>query len=142
LKESGKVYAIDVQKDLLRRILNDARKQLLDNVHILWGDLEKPHGSKLADRSVDLVLVSNILFQVEHKLHVLKEAHRILRPRGRLAIIDWKESYGGMGPIKSHVFSENDATTLAERAGFVFQDSFLPGAHHYGLLFSPGHHLH
>src|SRR5689334_22478337 len=72
----GKVYAIDVQKDLLRRIVNESNKRGHHNVHILWGDLEKDHGSKLSNESCDLVLISNMLFQTQEKEKVLREAKR------------------------------------------------------------------
>src|SRR6266436_2940254 len=48
LSNTGKVYAIDVQKDLLRRTYNEASNRGYQNVHILWGDLEKEHGAKLS----------------------------------------------------------------------------------------------
>ncbi|MBI5470090.1 methyltransferase domain-containing protein [Candidatus Kaiserbacteria bacterium] len=136
---SGRVYAIDIQKDLLRRIHNDAQKKGLSTVHILWGDLERPQGSKLASASCDIVLVSNLLFQVENKDALLAEAKRVLKPRGKLAIIDWSESppAGGwrMGPIKSHVVSKDAALAIAKDAGFGTHKEFDAGAHHYGLVF-------
>jgi ubiquinone/menaquinone biosynthesis C-methylase UbiE len=135
LSGTGKVYAIDVQKDLLRRTLNEANKLGLENIHILWGDLEKENGTKLTDESCDIVLISNLMFQVENKEQVLREARRILRARGRLIIIDWSESFGGLGPIKKHVFDKNAALGYAEHIGFKFADEFNAGAHHYGLVF-------
>jgi ubiquinone/menaquinone biosynthesis C-methylase UbiE len=138
LAGSGKVYAVDVQKDLLRRTHNEAVKRGFSIVHILWCDLEKPHGSKLADKSCDVVLVSNLLFQVEDKREVMREAKRVLRPRGTLAIIDWQESFGGLGPIKEHVFNKSSALSLASATGFVFNREFNAGAHHYGLIFHLG----
>src|SRR5262245_37136457 len=67
LANSGHVYAIDVQKDLLKRLHNEAVRQGHKNVSIIWGDLEHPHASKVADHHLDLVLVSNLLFQLEDK---------------------------------------------------------------------------
>lgn len=137
LKGKGHVYAIDVQQDLLRRIKNEAHKRGFKNVEIVWSDLELPGGSKIADKHADLVLISNLLFQLDDKSAVLAEAWRILKPMGRLAIIDWSESYGGLGPIKKHVVKKERAIELAEGAGFRFAAEFDAGAHHYGLIFSP-----
>jgi len=135
LEGSGHVYAIDVQRDLLRRIHNEAMKRGIKNVQILWGDLERPGGSKIADHHLDRVLISNLLFQVEDKSAVLQEAARVLRPHGRLAIIDWSESYGGMGPVKKDVVTKDAAQKLAVAHGFELDREFPAGAHHYGLLF-------
>lgn len=135
LLHSGRVYAIDVQRDLLRRVKNEANRRGFKNVDVIWTDLEHPGSSKLADKTLDLVLISNLLFQVENKAAVLAEAWRVLKPSGRLAIIDWAESFGGLGPVKTDVVPKEKALTLAKESGFEFQREFSAGAHHYGLIF-------
>ena len=112
---SGHVYAVDVQRDLLRRTKNEATQRGYKNVEVLWGDLESAGGSKLADRSVDIVLISNLLFQIADKKIVVAEAWRILRSAGRLAIIDWSESFNGMGPQKQDVVQKEKALTCSQR---------------------------
>lgn len=131
---SGRVYAIDVQKDLLRRIHNEAVRRGLTNVDILWGDLEAPHGSTLGDATVDFVVISNLLFQVDDRKGVLREASRIMRPHAKLAIIDWSESFGGLGPARGDVVSKEEAVRLAADCGFSQVKEFAAGAHHYGLV--------
>lgn len=135
--ESGRVYAIDVQKDLLKRIANEAIHKQLNTIDIIWADLEVPRASKLAQGSIDLVLMSNILFQVHHKSFLLKEAHRIVKKNGRAIIIDWSDSFGGMGPVKDDVVKKDAAITLAQKAGFELVSEFEAGAHHYGLVLAP-----
>jgi ubiquinone/menaquinone biosynthesis C-methylase UbiE len=134
LEGDGAVFAVDVQQDLLRRIHNEARRRHFKNVHIIWGDLERAGASKLADRTMDLVLVSNLLFQVEDKQAVVREAFRILAPGGRVALIDWSESYGGLGPRKEDVVPREDAAALAARGGFIEAEPFAAGAHHWGMI--------
>lgn len=134
LEGAGHVYAIDVQRDLLRRVKNEAGKRGYHNVEIIWCDLETPRASKIADQKLDLVLISNLLFQVENKAAVLSEAWRILKPSGHLAIIDWSDSFGGIGPTKRDVVSKEKALALARDTGFALQHEFDAGAHHYGLL--------
>jgi ubiquinone/menaquinone biosynthesis C-methylase UbiE len=135
LAGSGHVYAIDVQRDLLRRIKTEAHARGYKNVDVLWGDLEIPGGSKLADASVDLVLISNLLFQVEEKARVLSEARRIVRSTGRVGIIDWSDSFRGMGPHKNDVVKKEEVLALARAEGLELIREFPAGAHHYGLLF-------
>ena len=135
LEHSGRVYAIDVQRDLLRRVKNEANRRGFKNVDIIWTDLEHPGSSKLADKTLDLVLISNLLFQIENKPAVLTEALRVLKPVGRLAIIDWAESFGGLGPVKGDVIPKERALELAKENGFQLQREFPAGAHHYGLIF-------
>lgn len=134
LADEGTLYAIDVQKDLLARLRTEAHKHGIKNIETIWGDLDTVGGSKIADRHVDLVLVSNLLFQVEVKEAVIAEAKRILKPRGRLAIIEWSESFGGMGPHKKHVVKKEQALALVHAEGFRLVHEFAAGAHHYGLI--------
>ena len=135
LKHSGRVYAVDVQQDLLKRVKNEAHRRGFKNVDVIWTDLESPGASKLADKKLDLVLVSNLLFQIENKAAVLLEAWRVLKPTGRLAIIDWSESFGGMGPQQEDVVGKEKALALAKENGFELQREFPAGAHHYGMIF-------
>ena len=134
LQGKGKVYAVDIQNDLLRRIKNDAERRGLKVVHTSWGDIEKPRGSKLPDKCADIVLMSNILFQLDDKRAGLAEAHRILTDNGTLAIIDWTASHGGLGPQPRDVVHKDAAIVLAHESGFGLASHFEAGAHHYGLL--------
>ncbi|MEK7575314.1 MAG: methyltransferase domain-containing protein [Patescibacteria group bacterium] len=134
----GRVYAVDVLKDLLQKLKNEANKMHLTNVEALWGNVEKLGGTRLADSSVDAALVCNTLFQLEHKNDFPMEVKRILRADGRVLIVDWKESFGGMGPQAEHVISSSDAKALFEKAGFTFEREISAGAHHYGLIFKRG----
>jgi ubiquinone/menaquinone biosynthesis C-methylase UbiE len=135
LQGSGHVYAIDIQKDLLRRTKNEAEKRGFKNVEILWGDVEAPNGTGIADNALELVLISNLLFQVVDKRQVIKEAQRILRPSGRLAVIDWTESFRGLGPHRDDIVTAGQVLTLARAVDLVFVTEFSAGAHHYGLIF-------
>ena len=141
LEGSGHIYAIDVQRDLLTRIKNEAHKRGFKNVDIIWCDLEMPNASRIADRHLDLVLISNLLFQVDEKEAVLREAWRVLKVSGRLAVIDWSESppAGGrrIGPNKKDVVKKEKTIELAQECGFELIREFDAGAHHYGLLCRP-----
>jgi len=135
LEGSGHVYAIDVQRDLLKRIHNTAERNGLKTVRVIWADVEVPGGTKLAEKSVDLVLVSNLLFQISDKSRVLQEAARIARPHGRVALIDWSDSFGNMGPTKDAVVKKEAAIEIGREAGLQLEKEFAAGAHHYGLIF-------
>ena len=131
----GHVYAFDVQKDLLTKLKNEAQAKRIRNIEVLWTDLDHPGGGKLSEGTVDAVVVTNTLFQSEHKQNFLTSAKYILRPGGELLLIDWVDSFAGMGPHKSQLLPEPQAKTLLEQAGFMHKNSFFAGSHHYGLLY-------
>lgn len=133
--ESGKVYAIDIQKPSLDLIKSKAHIENLLNIETVWADLELPQGSHLPAQSVDLVVVSNILFQVENKLEVFREAHRVLKAQGRIAVIEWDETPFPGGPPVEMRIAKREAQSLLGQAGFILDREFETGSHHYGLLY-------
>ncbi|MBI2048494.1 MAG: methyltransferase domain-containing protein [Parcubacteria group bacterium] len=135
---TGRVYAVDVQKDLLTRIKNNALREKLECVDIIWGDFEKLGGTNIKDKSLDAVIMSNVLFQLEHTPGAFAEAQRVLRPDGRLIIIDWADSFGGMGPEPRRVVTKAAALAMAQAEGFTLLREFPAGAHHYGLQLKGG----
>lgn len=133
--QEGTIYAIDIQKDLLEKIIKQAEERHISNIHAVWGDAENVGGTKLKSGAVDIVLVSNVLFQTESKSSFVHEIKRILKKNGKIVIVDWAESFAGLGPDSLHVVSEEIARSLFENNGFVLEKRFEAGAHHYGLVF-------
>jgi ubiquinone/menaquinone biosynthesis C-methylase UbiE len=131
----GRVYAIEIQKDLLERLRNEAEDRGLGNIEIIWGDLEKEGGSTLGNESVDAVIISNTLFIVENKDIFIKEARRILKPRGKALVVDWTGSFAGLGPQPEQVFGEIEAQKLFKENGFEIEKVLLSaGEYHYGFI--------
>ncbi len=132
---TGKVYACDVQKDILVRLENDARDRGLKNIQTVLSNVEIHQGTKLRDASVDWVIVSNVLFQIEDRPLFAKEVARILKPGGALVIIDWTESFGSLGPQPEMVISQAAAEKLFTDTGLQTTPTVIDaGSHHYGLL--------
>jgi ubiquinone/menaquinone biosynthesis C-methylase UbiE len=132
---SGRVFALDVQKDLLERLKKEATHLGIGNITTVWVDAEKPNGTRLRDHSIHVAIVANILFQVEDKDGLLNEIQRILSREGRVLVVDWTESFGGLGPSSDQVFNQQAATDLFTKYGFKVQATVEAGAHHYGLVF-------
>ena len=128
------VVGIDVQKDLLSRVESDARKAGLGNVRTCWADAEVKGCTALKNSMADIVLIANVLFQVENKEAFLEEARRLLSPGGKVALIDWSDSFGGLGPQQADVYSEDKAKDLFATLGFTVERSIDAGDHHYGFI--------
>lgn len=132
----GNIFAIEINRDLLARVIHEIQDNQIKNIQPLWGDIEVPGGSKLGDASVDMVVMSNILFQLDDKIGCIKEANRVLKPGGRILIVDWTESFGGLGPAPHHVFEKRMAEELLMNNGYSKLSDTLPaGEHHYAILF-------
>jgi len=132
----GRVYAIDVQEDMLKHVHDAALAKHLRNVETIWGDGEKVNGTTLRDRSIDAAILSNTLFQAHDKPGIVGELKRILKSGGKLLVIDWAGAYGGLGPDPKHVVSEHAAEELFIGGGFHKAKDFRAGPHHYGIVFT------
>ncbi len=130
----GRVYAVDIQKNLLDRLKQTADAEHLSNVDILWGDVEKIGGSKVGTDKADVVLVCNILFQITNKEDFVTEALRIVKPNGRICVIDWTDSHFGLGPDEEMIVGVDTARALFEK-NCTLEKEFDAGDHHYGLVF-------
>lgn len=134
--KTGKVFAVDVQQDLLLKLKNEAFKNGFENIEIIWGDIDEENSTRLADNSVDRVLVANTLFQTDDKDNVAKECYRILKPKCTTLVIDWTDSFGGLGPHTSRIIKPEQTKIIFEKAGFSFLRDIRAGDHHYGMIFT------
>lgn len=119
----GQVTAIDVLPSALESLAVKVKSGKLENITSLRANLETPGSSRLADRSQDVVFMANILWQSPNKSDILKEAKRVLKSGGTLAVIEWKSKLG-----------EGELTALIKETGFTITAAVPGGTHHYGLL--------
>ncbi len=134
--DMGRVYAVDVQEDVLSHLASSAKTKGKKNIETIWGNIEKLGGTTLKEHSMDAVILSNTLFQLEQKDAAVAEIKRILKPGGRLLVIDWAGSYEGMGPRTEHVVPEHVALELFIAGGFHKLKDFRAGPHHYSIVFT------
>ena len=133
--ENGLVYAVEVRKDMVKKLESELKELDIKNVHCVWGDIEVKGGTKIKDESMDAVVISNVLFQANDKLGLIDESRRILKKGGKLLVVDWKDSYEGMGPAPHHVVTEKSALELFSKRGFKLLETISAPYHHYGIIF-------
>ena len=134
--ERGKIYAVDIQRDLLHTLEKDISARRIKNIDLIRGDIEKEGGTHLHDESLDSVVLSNVLFQIDDFPGLMREIWRTLKPGGKLLVSDWAGSYGGMGPDKERLVPEYRAEEIFIEAGFHKAKSYRAGVHHYSLVFT------
>ncbi len=132
---SGRVFAIDVQEDMLKRLKDDAERRGARNIDFIWGDIEVAGGTKLKENALDAVILSNTCFQLDDKEGAAEEAKRVLATHGLALLVEWTGAHGGMGPSSERVVLPRDAEALFTAAGFKKVKDFSAGPHHYGVVF-------
>jgi arsenite methyltransferase len=96
---SGSVTGIDFLPDMLTRASAASATAGLANVRFLEGLIED---LPLADESVDVVISNGVVNLSPRKVRVLAEAYRVLRPGGRLAIVDLVLEHDLPADIQTH----------------------------------------
>lgn len=129
---TGQVYAVDVHREQLHTLAGTVEKRGLLNVEFLWADIEK--GIPIDAYSLDAVVMSNILYQLEDIDVALSYVAKILKPEGQLLVVDWTQSHGGVGPHPSHVVVEERAEELARKHGFRLVKRLPAGDYHYAFI--------
>ncbi len=128
----GQVYAVDVHRDILHTLADTLEKRKIMNVEILWADIEK--GIPIDAYSLDAVVISNVLFQLEDIDAMLSHVAKLLKPEGQLLVVEWSASHGGIGPHTDHVVEESRAESLVQKHGFRITKHLPAGDYHYAFI--------
>ncbi len=131
--KEGKVNAIDARISVLQVLEGHKNLDGTFQIKTIHANLEKERGSTLEDNSQDVVLCANILHQVDEAAAIIGEAFRVLKPGGRLIVIDWRENTPFGPPQK---ISENNIRKLTEEAGLAFEENPDFASSHYTIIFS------
>ena len=91
----GRVYAEDIQKEMIEATGRRVQREGLRNVELVLGTADDP---KLAPKSLDAALVVNIYAEVVRPVELLKNVRAALKPTGRLGIVDFRRDGLGPGP--------------------------------------------
>jgi SAM-dependent methyltransferase len=83
----GKVYAVDIQQEMLRLLEARAKEAELENVVPVLGTLVDP---RLPKESLDLILLVDVYHEFSHPQQMLRALRDSLKPKGRLVLVEFR----------------------------------------------------
>jgi ubiquinone/menaquinone biosynthesis C-methylase UbiE len=131
----GRVYAIDNYEASISALKEQIEREGLGNIEAVTADATKR--IPLDAGTVDVCLLANVLHgfvangEVER---VLREAARVVRAGGTLAVVEFKKVSGPPGPPLSIRMSPEEVESMVAPYGFEKVRSFEVGPHHYEMV--------
>ena len=122
--KQGRVFAVDVQRLMIAAIERRVQREGLGNVQAVLGKLDDPG----LPAPVDAVLIVDAFPEMQNPVAVLRNVARMLKPQGRIGIIDYREGEGGPGPDPQDRVARASVIATASEAGLklVDEQKFLP----------------
>jgi ubiquinone/menaquinone biosynthesis C-methylase UbiE len=124
----GRVLAVDIQPEMLRLLEDRAEKQGVETIELIHGT---PLDPRLPVGELDLVLLVDVYHEMSHPEEMLRAIRAALKPRGRLALVEFRAEDPEV-PIKPlHKMSKEQILRELPPNGFRLVEQYdkLPWQH-------------
>jgi ubiquinone/menaquinone biosynthesis C-methylase UbiE len=124
----GRVYANDLQPEMLAKLRDNAAKGKINNVVTVLGDVADP---KLPPNTMDLVLLVDVYHEFSQPQQMLRKIRETLKPDGRLVLLEYRAEDPNVPINPEHKMTVAQVKAELEAEGFVLQPviEILPRQH-------------
>ncbi|HET7220011.1 MAG TPA: methyltransferase domain-containing protein [Vicinamibacterales bacterium] len=132
--ENGRVFATDIQPEMLALIRKKIDAARLSNIDLVLGTESDP---RLPAGTLDLALMVDVYHELADPQGMLRALKRALKPGGRLVLIEFRKESAWVPIREEHKMSVKDARIELEAEGYTFDQviDVLPWQHI--LVFRP-----
>jgi ubiquinone/menaquinone biosynthesis C-methylase UbiE len=125
---AGKVYANDIQPEMLDRLRKNMASRGIHNVQTVLGAADNP---RLPPAAIDLVLLVDVYHEFSEPRKMLQGIRAALRPGGRLVLLEYRKEDPKVPIRPEHKMSVAEVKAEVEPEGFHFEQSLevLPRQH-------------
>ena len=113
---AGRVLAVDIQPEMIERLTDRMRAEMVTNVTAILGAADDP---KLPPGSVDLELMVDVYHELAAPQRMLQHLRSALKPGGRLVLLEYRKEDPSIPIREEHKMSVADAKAEIEPEGFT-----------------------
>jgi SAM-dependent methyltransferase len=124
----GRVYADDIQPEMLERLSKNAASQKVSNIETVLGTASDP---KLPAGRLDLVILIDVYHEFSSPQRMLDRIRESLKPDGRLVLLEYRKEDPNVPIRPEHKMSLSEVKAEVTPEGYVFEKSVetLPWQH-------------
>ena len=128
LTSSGKVYAVDIQQEMLDAIADKQEALDVENIERIKGEEQS---TNLPTNSVDKVLMVDVYHEFSYPKEMLASIHSALKSKGKIFLIEYRMEDPKVPIKRLHKMSEKQAVKEFEANGFLLVENIdnLPWQH-------------
>jgi ubiquinone/menaquinone biosynthesis C-methylase UbiE len=112
---TGKVYANDLQPEMLQKLRAKSQREKLSNVETVQGTESDP---KLPPNTMDLVLLVDVYHEFSQPQAMLDKIRESLKPDGRLVLLEYRKEDPKVPIRPEHKMSVAEVKTEVEAEGY------------------------
>jgi FkbM family methyltransferase len=124
----GKVYAVDVQPEMLAIMDEKINRQGIDNVELVLGTETSP---QLTENSLDLAIMVDVYHELSYPQEMMRNIVRALKPEGRFVLLEYRMEDPTVPIKRLHKMSEKQAVREMKAVGLRLRENIdnLPWQH-------------
>ncbi|MDD4844237.1 MAG: methyltransferase domain-containing protein [Anaerotignum sp.] len=137
--ETGCIYALERYQETLNHVCNEAQNQGIKNIHPVVSDIRRQIA--MADSCVDACLIATVLHIIDfsaEETNLFPEVRRVLKPQGKLTVIECKKESSPFGPPVHLRISPEELEKMLGEYGFLKTD-YIDLGFNYMMLFTLNH---
>ncbi len=129
----GRLIAIDISPVMLEELKKNLPRSQAQVRTLIADAVQIP----LPDKSADRILMALVLHEIAEPPAALREARRLLKPDGRLLVVEWHKLQPPPGPPEKDRLDPGELFKLAHRTGFDIVNHDDLNQFHYFTLLQP-----
>jgi SAM-dependent methyltransferase len=125
---TGKVYAVDIQPEMLDQLRRNMRERMLQNVEPVLGAIDDP---KLPPNALDLIVLVDVYHEFSEPQKMLRGMRAALKPDGRLVLLEYRAEDPDVPIRPEHKMTVQQVKAELEPEGFRLDKAIedLPRQH-------------